>query len=250
MSENVDLTGRRIAVLAADGFEKVELVIPVAALRLAGAEVDIISLRHGRIRGVNLHEPASRVKVTKTIAEADPDDYDGLLIPGGFINPDMLRQSAEARDFVRGFDSADKPIASLCHGPWVLASAGLLDGRVVTSWPGVRDDMVNAGAKWLDKEGVWDGNLVTSRGAQALVPFVRALQKHFAAGASLDKKTRAMRSAPQHDEAPKIVQGFMKALPLPKFKTLLTLGAIAGGVYALADKDSIKALKKQLKRAA
>jgi len=244
------LKGQRIAVLATDGFEKVELTIPVAALRSAGAEVDIVSLRRGSIRGVNLHKPANKVEVDKTVKEADPDDYDGLLIPGGFINPDMLRQSAEARDFVRAFDSADKPIASLCHGPWVLASAGLLDGRVVTSWPGVRDDMVNAGAKWLDKEVVWDGNLVTSRGPQDLVPFVRALQKHFAAGASLDKKTRTMRSAPQHDEAPKIVQGFMKALPLPKFKTLLTLGAIAGGVYALADKDSIKALKKQLKRAA
>jgi protease I len=190
------------------------------------------------------------VEVDKTVKEADPEDYDGLLIPGGFINPDMLRQSADARDFVRAFDSADKPNATLCHGPWVLASAGLLDGRVLTSWPGVRDDMVNAGAKWLDRDVVWDGNLVTSRGPQDLVPFVRALKKHFAEGASLDKKTRAMRSAPQHDEAPRVVQGFMKALPLPKFKTLLTLGAIAGGVYALTDKESIKAIKKQLKRAA
>ena len=128
------MKGRRIAALAADGFEKVELVIPMKALQAAGAEVDVISLRHGNIRGVNLHEPASRVHVDKTIAEANPDDYDGLLLPGGFINPDLLRQSAEARAFVRAFDRAGKPIASLCHGPWVLASAGLLQGRTLTSW--------------------------------------------------------------------------------------------------------------------
>src|SRR5213595_1132592 len=109
------LKGRRIAALAADGFEKVELVVPMKTLRAAGAKVDVISLRHGNIRGVNLHEPASRVHVDKTIAETDPDNYDGLLLPGGFINPDLLPQSAEARAFVRAFDEADKPIASLCH---------------------------------------------------------------------------------------------------------------------------------------
>lgn len=105
------------------------------ALRLAGAETDVVSLRRGRIRGVNLHEPASRVSVSKTVKEANPADYDGLLIPGGFINPDLLRQSAEVRQFIRQFSAADKPIATLCHGPWVIASAGLLDGRVLTSWP-------------------------------------------------------------------------------------------------------------------
>src|SRR4029078_4934879 len=100
------LEGRRIAALAADGFEKVELVIPMKALRAAGAHVDVISLRHGNIRGVNLHEPASRVHVDKTIAEANPDDYDGLLLPGGFINPDLLRQSAEAPGLVLAVGAA------------------------------------------------------------------------------------------------------------------------------------------------
>ena len=164
---NQSLKGRRIAILAADGFEKVELTVPekasdgavsrdkfrryVAALDIEHhfPEIDVVSLRRGRIRGVNLHEPASRVSVSKTVEEANPADYDGLLIPGGFINPDLLRQSAEVRQFVRQFAAADKPIATLCHGPWVLASAGLLDGRVLTSWPGIRDDMVNAGATWL-----------------------------------------------------------------------------------------------------
>lgn len=120
----VDL-GRRIAVLAADGFEKVELTVPVTAMRAAGADVDIISLRHGRIHGVNLHEPASRVKVDYTLSEVAIEDYDALLIPGGFINPDLLRQSAETREFVRKFDATGKPIATRCHGPWLLASAGL-----------------------------------------------------------------------------------------------------------------------------
>src|SRR6187549_570030 len=110
------LKGRRIAVLAADGFEKLELSVPVTALRAAGAEVDIISLRRGRIRGVNLHEPAGKVRVTKTIEEANSIEYDGLFIPGGLINPDLLRQSAAAREFVTEFDEQNKPIATICHG--------------------------------------------------------------------------------------------------------------------------------------
>src|SRR5579875_1372051 len=117
------LKGKRIAALVADGFEKVELTIPMKALKLAGAKVDVISLREGSIRGVNLHEPASRVEVTKTVGRANPADYDALLVPGGFINPDLLRQSKEAREFLRAFDRDKKPIASLCHGPWLLASA-------------------------------------------------------------------------------------------------------------------------------
>jgi len=173
------LRGRRIALLAADGFEKVELTVPMRALQLAGAKVDVISLRHGRIRGVNLHMPATRVGVDKTIAEADPADYDGLLVPGGFINPDLLRQSAEARQFVRAFAESDKPIATLCHGPWVLASAGLLEGRTLTSWPGIRDDLVNSGATWFDRDVVKDGNLVTSRGPQDMTSFVPAILDHF-----------------------------------------------------------------------
>lgn len=245
-----ELKGRRIAVLATDGFEKVELTIPVAALRSAGAEVDVVSLHRGSIRGVNLHKPANKVGVTKTVSKANPADYDALLVPGGFINPDMLRQSAEAREFVRAFNSANKRIATLCHGPWVLASAGLLDGRVLTSWPGVRDDLVNAGATWIDDEVVWDGNLVTSRGPQDMVPFVRALKSHFACGAALDKKTRAVRSSPQKQEPPKVVLGFMNAFPLPKFKTLLAVGALAGGVYVLKNPRAIKGLKRQLARIA
>jgi len=220
------LKGRRIAALAADGFEKVELVIPMKALQAAGAEVDVISLRRGHIRGVNLHEPASRVRVDKTIAEADPDDYDGLLLPGGFINPDLLRQSAEARGFVRAFDRAGKPIASLCHGPWVLASAGLLQGRTLTSWPGVRDDLVNAGATWLDQELVRDGNLTTSRGPQDMIPFVQGCLELFAQDAPMSRRPqqRASTSAPQPNEPPQIVLSAMKWLPKPSLRTAVGLG--------------------------
>jgi protease I len=228
------LKGRHIAALAADGFEKVELVIPMKALQAAGATVDVISLRHGHIRGVNLHEPASRVRVDKTIAEAHPDDYDGLLLPGGFINPDLLRQSAEARAFVRAFDGAGKPIASLCHGPWVLASAGLLQGRTLTSWPGVRDDLVNAGATWLDQEFVRDGNLATSRGPQDLIPFVKGCVDLFAERAPISRTSQqpAARSAPQANQPPALVLGAMKWLPKPSVRTAVGLGAIALAVLA------------------
>lgn len=175
------LKGKRIAALAADGFEQVELTVPVKALRTEGAEVDIVSLRHGKILGMNLHVPGRRVRVNRTLGEVDAGDYDALLLPGGFINPDILRQSREARAFVSRFDGLAKPIASLCHGPWVLASAGLVRGRQLTSWPGIRDDLVNAGGTWRDEALVRDRNWVTSRGPQDLRAFVRGMIDLFSA---------------------------------------------------------------------
>jgi protease I len=228
------LKGRRIAVLAADGFEKIELTIPVNAMRLAGADVDIVSLRPGRIRGVNLHEPAKRVKVDKTLAEANPGDYDGLMVPGGYINPDLLRQSAEARQFVRAFDDAGKPIATLCHGPWVFASAGLTPGRIMTSWPGIRDDLVNAGATWLDQEVVHDGNWISSRGPQDIVPFVKAMTALFAGEPLPPNASPFARSDPQRREPPKLVLEAMKWIPRPSVRTLVGLvAAIGAGIWAL-----------------
>lgn len=228
------LKGRRIAVLAADGFEKVELTIPVNAMRLAGADVDIVSLRRGRIRGVNLHEPARRVKVDKTLAEANPGDYDGLLVPGGYINPDLLRQSAEARQFVRAFDDVGKPIATLCHGPWVFASAGLTPGRIMTSWPGIRDDLVNAGATWLDQEVVHDGNWISSRGPQDMIPFVKAMTALFAGEPLPADASPFARSDPQRREPPKLVLEAMKWIPRPSVRTLVGLfAAVGAGMWAL-----------------
>ena len=222
------LRGRRIAALAADGFEEVELVIPLRARKRAGAEVDVVSLRHGRIRGVNLHVPASRVGVDRTIGEADPGDYDGLLLPGGFINPDLLRQSAEAREFVRAFAASDKPIATLCHGPWVLASAGLLDGRTLTSWPGIRDDLVNAGATWLDQEVVRDGNLTTSRGPQDMAAFVPATLDAFAA-TSLEPTTTAPphQSDPQRNAPPGMAVAALRWTPRPSAAAVVGIGVVA-----------------------
>ena len=228
------LNNRRIAVLAADGFEQAELAVPVAALKKAGATVDIVSLRPGRIRGVNLHKPASRVSVTTTLGEANATEYDALFVPGGFISPDLLRQSARARQFVRAFDVSKKPIASLCHGPWVLASAGILPGRTVTSWPGIRDDVVNAGATWLDEPVVHDGHLVTSRGPHDLKPFVSSMLQLFANGAPehdvLPPRPRA--SAPQPSDPPPVVLTAMRWLPRPSLRAALGMGLMAAGVVA------------------
>jgi protease I len=180
------LVGHRIAVLAADGFEQVEVTYPVHALEKHGAEVEIVSLRPGSIRGMNLLYPGKKIDVDRTVFTADARHYDGLHIPGGFINPDFIRQSDRALEFVREFDAAGKPISVICHGPWVLISAGLVDGRRLTSWPGIRDDVQNAGGDWVDAAVVHDGNWVSSRGPQDLRAFDKAIVKHFAehAGAS------------------------------------------------------------------
>jgi protease I len=177
---NQRLKGRRIAALAADGFEKVELVVPMKALQAAGAKVDVISLRRGHIRGVNLHEPASRVRVDKTIAEAHPDDYDGLLLPGGAVNPDTLRQDDDALAFVRAFMDAGKPVAAICHAPWTLLEAGTLTGRTLTSYPSIRGDLRRGGATVVDQEVCVDGNLVTSRDPDDIPAFNEAVVRLFA----------------------------------------------------------------------
>ena len=228
------LKGRRIAALAADGFEKVELVVPLRALQAAGAEVDVVSLRRGRIRGVNLHMPASRVRVDKTVDEADPGDYDGLLLPGGFINPDFLRQSAPAREFVRAFAARDKPIATLCHGPWVLASAGLVHDRTLTSWPGIRDDLVNAGATWLDRELVRDRNLTTSRGPQDMAAFVPGMLDAFAEASPEPATTAPRRESDRQRDAP--VGWAIAALrwsPKPSAAAVVGIGVAAATQRAL-----------------
>ena len=222
------LRGRRIAALAADGFEKVELVIPMKALQAAGAKVDVISLRHGNIRGVNLHEPASRVHVDKTIARSEPQRLRRAAASRGWT-PTRSASRRRRGNLCARLTRAGKPIASLCHGPWVLASAGLLQGRTLTSWPGVRDDLVNAGATWLDQEFVRDGNLATSRGPQDLIPFVQGCLDPFAQDAPISRKGQqtVSRSAPQANEPPELVLGAMKWLPKPSLRTAVGLGAMA-----------------------
>jgi protease I len=177
---HVDLTGFRVAVLTADGAEQVEITSPVDELRDHGAEVEIVSLRPGRLRTVNFMYPGKKVRIDRTLRTADPDDYDALLLPGGLISPDTLRQSEQALDFVRGFERAGKPIAVICHGPWLLVSAGLVVRRNLTSWPGIKDDVRNAGGIWHDEPMVRDRNWVSSRGPQDLKHFNRAMLELFA----------------------------------------------------------------------
>lgn len=172
--------GLRVAALAADGFEQVELTRPLKALEKAGAVVEVVSLRKGHIQGMNLLVPGRKVKVDRVLKEADPELYDALLLPGGHISPDFLRQSKAALEFVRAFDEAEKPIAVICHGPWVLASAGLVKGRRLTSWPNIQDDIINAGGIWEDAAVVRDHNWVSSRGPQDLPAFEKAMLELYA----------------------------------------------------------------------
>ena len=177
---HVNLTGLRVAVLATDGFEQVEVTSPVEALHEHGAEIEIVSLHPGRIRGVNFLYPGKKVRVDRTLRTADADDYDALLLPGGLISPDSLRQSEAALDFVRAFEREGKPIAVICHGPWLLVSSGLVVRRNLTSWPGIKDDVRNAGGIWTDEPVVRDRNWVSSRGPQDLKHFNRAMLELFA----------------------------------------------------------------------
>ena len=173
------LKNRKVAILAADMFERVELEEPRQALEDAGADVEIVSIHDGEIKGFDHFDPANTVKVDRTVEDASPDDYDALVIPGGVGNPDQLRGDENAVAFVRGFHDAGKPMAVICHGPWVLVEAGLVRGRCVTSWPTLETDIRNAGGDWLDKEVVVDGNLVTSRKPDDLPAFNREMTRIF-----------------------------------------------------------------------
>jgi protease I len=232
---NRNIKNRKIAVLMADGVEMEEYTVPVNALRLAGASITVISLRRGHIRGVNLHEPAHRVHPDLTIDKASEVSFDALFVPGGFINPDLLRQSELARKFVSAFERAKKPIATLCHGPWVLASSGLLKGRALTTWPEIRDDVVNAGGIWLDEPVVRDGNLLTSRGPQDFAQFVPALLAFFGEPTSemASRPSRAQsHSSPQRAEVPSVVLGTMRWMPRPSLRGFALGGACRWALYA------------------
>lgn len=165
-----------MAVIATDGFEESELTEPVKALREAGATVDIISQEREPIQGFKHHDKSQKVDVDATLDDVTAEQYDALLLPGGALNADALRTNAKAQQFVREIDREQKPIAAICHAPWLLVSAGLADGRTLTSWPTITDDMRNAGATWVDREVVVDGNLVTSRGPKDIPAFNKAVR--------------------------------------------------------------------------
>lgn len=169
------LRGKKIAILATDGFEQVELTEPRKALDEAGSATVLIAPKPGEIRAWKTKEWADSVKVDKTIEDANPNDYDALVLPGGVMNPDRLRMDPGAVNFVRQFVSSGKPIGAICHGPWMLLEAGAVSGKTVTSWPSLKTDLKNAGANWVDQEVASDGVLITSRNPDDIPAFSRAI---------------------------------------------------------------------------
>lgn len=193
-----DLTGLNVAILATEGVEQVELVEPRKALEAAGANVRLVSPKD-EVQMFNHHDRGDKIEADVKLSDADADDFDALVLPGGVINPDVLRTDPKAVEFVRAFSEADKPIASICHGPWMLVEAGVAKGHRLTSWPSLKTDITNAGGEWTDETMVRDGKLVTSRNPKDIPNFNRGMIELFsesrATGATAKKpSTREKRS--------------------------------------------------------
>ncbi|MDB5396442.1 MAG: protease [Rhodospirillales bacterium] len=172
---NDTLKGLKVAILVTDGFEQVELVEPRKALDEAGAETRIVSPKTERVRGWNFTDWDKEFPVDMALDQANPEDFDALLLPGGVINPDALRIQPKAVAFAKAFFDADKPVAAICHGPWTVIETGAARGRRIASWPSLKTDLRNAGAEWVDQEAVVDGNLVSSRKPDDIPAFNRAM---------------------------------------------------------------------------
>ena len=176
------LEGKKVAILVADGFEQVEMTKPRAALQEAGAEAKIVSPKPGKIQGMNHADKGDKFDVDLTLGEAKPEEFDALMIPGGLMNPDQLRSTPEALDFVRHFFEEAKPVAAICHAPWVLIDAGVVRGRTLTSWPAIKTDVKNAGGNWVNEEVVVDNGLVTSRKPDDIPAFNKKMIEEFCEG--------------------------------------------------------------------
>jgi protease I len=176
------LAGKKIAILATDGFEQAELEEPRKALDAAGAKTVLISPKEGWIQGFHHHDKADPFPVDVMLRDAKADEYDALLLPGGALNPDQLRMNPEAVAFVRAIAASGKPIAAICHGPWTLVEADVVRGRTMTSWPSIKTDLKNAGANWVDREVVVDRGLVTSRKPDDIPAFNRKMIEEFGEG--------------------------------------------------------------------
>lgn len=177
-----ELSGKRVAILVADGFEQTEMTEPRAALENAGASTALISPESDRVRAFKHSDPGDKFPVDVPLQNARPADYDALLLPGGVANPDKLRMNPDAVQFVRSFLDAGKPIAAICHGPWTLIEAGAVHGRHMTSWPSLQTDLKNAGADWVDEEVVVDRGLITSRKPDDIPAFNRKMIEEFREG--------------------------------------------------------------------
>jgi len=176
------LDGKKVAILVADGFEQVEMTKPRQALDEAGAETKIVSLKRGKIQGLQHADKGDKFDVDLALDEARPEEFDALMIPGGLFNPDALRSDENALDFARDFFREGKPVAAICHGPQVLISANLVRGRTMTSWPAIKADVRNAGANWVNQEVVVDNGLVTSRKPDDIPAFNKKMIEEFCEG--------------------------------------------------------------------
>ena len=196
------LEGKRIAFLATDMVEQVELTEPWKAVRDEGAKVELVSLEEGKIQGFNHYDKADKFKVDRTVEEARADDYDALVIPGGVGNPDTMRTNENAVKLVRDFFEQGKPVGVICRGPWMLVEAGVVRGRKVTSWPSLQTDIRNAGGEWVDKEVVVDQGLVTSRKPDDLPAFNEKIVEEFCEGRHEEQAEKAQ-NAVHADATPK-----------------------------------------------
>lgn len=178
-----DLTNKRVAILATDGFEESELFEPLSALREAGAEVVVVSLQPGEIQGMQHEKPGRSIGVDATVDEASEGDFHALMLPGGVMNPDALRMNQKAVAFARAFFDAGKPVAAICHGPQLLIEADVVKGRRMTSYPSVKTDLINAGAEWVDESVVVDNGFVTSRKPDDIPDFNAKMLEEFCEGA-------------------------------------------------------------------
>lgn len=176
------IRGKRIAILAADGFEYSELLKPKEILEDHEALTEVISLKPGKIKSWKDKNWGEEIDVDSVVSEVQAEDYDALMLPGGVINPDLLRMNEAAVNFVSQFVLAGKPIAAICHGPWTLVETNILEGRVVTSWPSIKTDLINAGAKWVDQEVVSDQGLVTSRKPSDIPAFTKKFMEEISEG--------------------------------------------------------------------
>jgi protease I len=172
-SSSID--GIKVAILVTDGFEEVELTEPRKALEAAGAKTKIVSPKSHKVRGWKSTEWGDELSVDAPLDQVNPNDFDALLLPGGVLNPDKLRMDPRAVAFVKAFFDADKPVAAICHGPWTVIEAGAARGRRIASWPSLKTDLANAGAQWMDREVVRDGNLVSSRRPDDIPAFNREM---------------------------------------------------------------------------